>query len=197
MAKTARKIDNNFCPQALYLFGTYQEDGTPHFGLFSWIAFNWTNGEKVPTLGLSACIGEEKLTKTLIRKNGIFSVNLVTEPLLPLADYYGCTYGFDHAEKMQRLPTVERGRTLNVPTIAESPVSFEVRVRREEHLAEHSDLFLCEICGVTVEEQLQDSTAPIMDRLLKAPPVLAFGEHIYGTMDGRYLGKWGEPMETL
>lgn len=36
-----------------------------------------------------ACIGEEKQTKDLIRKNGVFSANPVSEQLLPLADYYG------------------------------------------------------------------------------------------------------------
>ena len=55
-----------------------------------------------------ACIGEDKLTKDLIRKTGVFSANLVTEELLPLADYYGNTSGYS-ADKMKRLPTVERG----------------------------------------------------------------------------------------
>ena len=40
-----------------------------------------------------ACINGEKQTKDLIRKNGMFSANLVSEQLLPLADYYGCICG--------------------------------------------------------------------------------------------------------
>lgn len=48
-------------------------------------------------------IGEEKRTKDLIRKNGVFSANLVSEQLLPLADYYGCTYGRITPDKMKCL----------------------------------------------------------------------------------------------
>ena len=91
-----------------------------------------------------ACIGEEKLTKDLIRKNGVFSANLVTETLFPLADYYGCTSGRDNSDKMKFTPTVEGGQVLDVPTIAESPVSFELRVVKEIHAAEGSDIFLCD-----------------------------------------------------
>ena len=45
-------------------------------------------------------IGEEKRTKDLIRKNGVFSANPVSEQLLPLADYYGCTCGRTTPDKM-------------------------------------------------------------------------------------------------
>ena len=34
MAKVKTKIGNDYCPQALFLYGTKQEDGQPHFGLF-------------------------------------------------------------------------------------------------------------------------------------------------------------------
>lgn len=30
MAKIKTNIDNDFCPQALFLYGTKQEDGQPH-----------------------------------------------------------------------------------------------------------------------------------------------------------------------
>lgn len=57
-----------------------------------------------------ACIGEEKQTKDLIRKNGVFSANPVSEQLLPLADYYGGTCGRTAPDKMKRLPIVEWGQ---------------------------------------------------------------------------------------
>ncbi|MDE6747984.1 MAG: hypothetical protein K2K21_02810 [Lachnospiraceae bacterium] len=31
MAKVKTKIYNDYCPQALFLYGTKQEDGQPHF----------------------------------------------------------------------------------------------------------------------------------------------------------------------
>lgn len=193
MAKVKVEIGNDFCPQALFLYGTKQEDGLPHFGLFNWLSyFHSAEG-----LGVMACIGEEKQTKDLIRKNGAFSANLVTEQLLPLADYYGCTYGRTAPGKMKRLPTVAWGEVLNVPTIAESPVSFELEVRSTLPMGDGSDIFLCFIRNVTRDERLLDPAIPFTERLRLAAPVLVPGEETYASIDGRYLGKWGEPMKQL
>lgn len=144
-----------------------------------------------------ACIGEEKQTKDLIRKNGVFSANLVSEKLLPLADYYGCTCGRTTPDKMKYLPTVERGQVLDVPTIAESPVTFELEVKKSFPMGDGSDLFLCLIRNVTQDERLTDTTVPFTERLKLAAPVLAPGEETYSSIDGRYLGKWGEPMKHM
>ena len=197
MAKIKGEISNDFCPQSLFLYGTKKEDGTPNFGLFCWFSYTWIEDEDGDGLGVMACIGEDKLTKDLIRKNGVFSANLVSEELLPLADYYGNTSGRETPDKMKHLPTVEQGQVLDVPTIAESPVSFELKVLEENHLAPGSDLFLCKICNVTMEESLQNKENPFGERLRMAAPVVTAGENTYCTLDGRTLGKWGEPREKL
>ncbi len=193
MSKIRSEFTNDFCPQALFLYGTRQEDGQPHFGMFCWFSYCHT-GEG---FGVMACIGEEKLTKDLIRKNGVFSANLVSESLLPLADYYGTVNGRETPDKMKRLPTVEQGQVLDVPTIAESPVSFELEVKREIHMGDGSDVFLCLIRNVTAKEDLLDRAVPFIDRLKSAAPVVTAGEDTYVTLDGRLLGKWGEPMNRL
>ncbi len=144
-----------------------------------------------------ACIGEEKQTKDLIRKNGVFSANLVSEQLLPLADYYGCTCGRTTPNKMQYLPAIEQGQVLDVPTIVESPVSFELEVKKAIPMGDGSDIFLCLIRNVTQDEQLLDTTIPFTERLMQAAPVLAPGDGTYSSIDGRYLGKWGEPMKNM
>ena len=79
-----------YSPQAFYTYGTYKEDGTPNFGLFCWLSF-CLDGERC----VIACIGGEKLTKDRIRANGCFSANLVTEELLPLANYFGNKSGYE------------------------------------------------------------------------------------------------------
>lgn len=112
----------------------------------------------------------------------------MNEKLLPLADYYGTTYGKNVKDKMKIMPTVEHGRVFDVPTIAESPVVYELRVQKEVHLFGNSDVFICEICNVAVEESLSDKNVPFIDRLKKAAPVLTCGENTYESIDGRYLG---------
>lgn len=197
MGKITGKLGNDFCPQALFLYGNYQEDGRPHFGLFCWATYCHIQDGEEEGLGFLTCIGEEKLTKDLIRSQGVFSANLVTRELLPLADYYGTTSGREVPNKMDRLPSVEPGQVLRVPTIAESPVSFELKVIEERHLAEGSDVFLCRICNVMVEETLLDTTLPFSQRLLQAAPVIAPGEARYAALTGEDLGAWGEPRSSL
>lgn len=206
MAKIQGEISNDFCPQTLYLYGSYEDDGTPHFGLFCWFGWCWL-GEGDGRLGVMACIGEEKRTKDLIRKTGVFSANLVTEPLLPLADYYGCTNGRTTPDKMKRLPTVERGQALDVPTIAESPVSIELKVVKEETLSKGrlsngeetavSTLFLCEVVNVTIDERLTDKSLPVIERMKLSQAVSTVAEDTYVNFFGRELAKWGEPMKSL
>lgn len=197
MAKVPGQIGNDFCPQSLFLYGNWKENGTPNFGLFCWFSYAHVSDGKEEGLGVMACIGEEKLTKDLIRKSGVFSANLVSERLLPLADYYGTTSGRETPDKMKLLPTVEQGRVLDVPTIAESPVSFELKVLQEHHLAEGSDLFVCKICNVMIEEGLRDQSIPLAERLLLAAPVITPGEQEYVALRGGSLGKWGEPRKKL
>ncbi len=208
MAKIHREPGNDFCPQSLYLYGTYEEDGTPHFGMFCWFGWCWldTDPEGPGGLGVMACIGEEKVTKDLIRKSGMLSANLVSESLLPLADYYGCTAGRENPDKMQRLPTVEPDQVLHVPTIGESPVSFELQVVEEKTLAQGrlenggsnaSTLFLCRVVNTTIDQRLMDKEVPFMDRLGLAAPVVTAGEERYISLTtGQDLGPWGGLMEA-
>ena len=159
MAKVKGKLGNDFCPQSLFLYGTKKDDGSPNFGLFCWFSYATIEVNKEPRMGVMACIGEEKLTKDLIRKNGSFSANLVTEKLLPLADYYGCTSG--------------------------------------RNTAEGSDIFICEICNVMIEEKLKDKSLSFIERLKIAAPVITAGETTYTSIDGRELGRWGQPMKSM
>ncbi len=197
MEKVKGKLGNDFCPQALFLYGNYQEDGTPHFGLFCWATYCQIRDGGEEALGFVTCIGEEKLTKDLIRQQGVFSANLVTEPLLPLADYYGTVNGRENPHKMERLPAVEPGQVLHVPTIVESPVSFELKVVEERNLATGSDLFLCRICNVMVDEQFANSPLPFHPSLLKIAPVVTAGAARYASMDGKDMGAWGEAKAQL
>lgn len=203
MAKIKGEISNDFCPQAFYLYGNYEEDGTPHFGLFCWFGWCWLDGQGGDgRLGVMACIGEEKMTKDLIRKTGMFSANLVNEALLPLADYYGMVSGRENPDKMKRLPTVEEGQALHVPTIAESPVSLELRVVKEETLSRgrlgpegekgNSSLFLCEVVNVTINDRLADKSVDFTERLKLAAPVISTGEEHYASIFGQDLGNWGD-----
>ena len=185
MAKVSMPVGNQFCPQTLFLYGTYDEEGLPNFGQFCWASYCWDNG-----LCFMAAIGEPKMTQDRIRANGVFSANLVTEDLLPLSDYLGNTSGRSGAKKDLNIP-VEKGRILDVPILTQSPVNFELEVFKTIDLADESVVFLCRIRNVLHDESLTDQGKTLTERLAAIAPVRTTFETYYG-WDGRPLGDWGQ-----
>lgn len=166
---------NAYCPQTFYTFGTYKEDGSPNFGLFCWLSYCW-DGE----LCVMACNGGEKMTKDRIRAAGVFSANLVSEELLPLANYFGNTLGYDPG-KMDVDAAISKGKVLDVPVLDQSPWVFELEVKKTIPL-DDSDVFVCKIRNTLVEERFVEKSGP--DELGPVPvneakPIIGWGGGTY------------------
>jgi flavin reductase (DIM6/NTAB) family NADH-FMN oxidoreductase RutF len=183
MKKVSIDISNDFCPQTLFLYGTYKEDGTPNFGLFCWFSYCWDK-----ELHVMACIGGEKLTKDRIRATGVFSANLVSESMLPLADYFGNAAGYN-SDKMSVSTEIIHGVKLHVPILKESPWSYELEVQRTIVL-DDSEVYICKIHNVMADETLANKDSAVESRILKASPVVTTAE-TYFTI-GNKLGSWGQ-----
>jgi len=185
MEKVSIGPSNEFCPQTLFLYGTYKEDGTANFGLFCWFSYCFD-----AELGVMACIGGEKLTKDRIRETKVFSANLVTEPLLPLADYLGNTAGYMPG-KMNVPIEAGRGAVLDVPVLKDSPWVFELEVKQSVQL-DDSEIFICKIRNTLAAKELLDVSINAEEQLKLAMPVLtAVGQH-YWTMSPAMKGAWGD-----
>jgi flavin reductase (DIM6/NTAB) family NADH-FMN oxidoreductase RutF len=189
MSKVSVPISNDFCPQTLFLYGTYKEDGTPNFGLFCWFSYCWDT-----EMGVMACIGGDKLTKDRICRTGVFSANLVTESILPLADYFGNTDGYS-ADKMSISAGITKGAVLNVPVLDKSPLAFELEVSRSIPL-DDGEVFLCKVRNVLVDEALTDKSRSVQQRIQAIAPVSTTCA-TYFSWDGKALGAWGEPMKEV
>ena len=191
MSKIKADISNDFCPQTLFCYGTYREDGQPNFGLFCWFSYGWTD-----QLCAMACIGENKLTLERIKEKKVFSANLVTEKLLPLADYFGTHSGHD-AEKMAVPFAWEKGGALDAPVLSESPVVFELEAERIVPLNdEGSTLLLCKIHNVLVDPTLADDKLSVEEKLRLIAPVSTTCTTYFG-WQGNAMGGWGEPGKTI
>ena len=186
MSKTNMAPTNDYCPQTLFLYGTYDDEGKADFGLFCWFSYIW-DGE----LGVMACIGGSKLTKENIHKRKVFSANLVTEALLPLADYLGNTDGHN-PEKMSRCIETEKGRILSVPVLAASPVSYELEVKQFIPLKD-GEVMLCSIRNVLQDDLLAQGTGESTEKMAAIAPVRTTCSRYFG-WKGTDLGAWGEPM---
>ncbi len=187
--KKSIPITNDFCPQTMFLYGTYKEDGTPNFALFCWISYYYDS-----EMGVMACIGGSKLTKERVHATGVFSANLVTEPLLPLADYFGNTDGHT-ADKMNVPVKVAKGAVLNVPILEDSPVAFELEVSKTIEL-DGGEVLLCKIRNVLVNEELTDKQKTPQQHLESILPVRTTCR-TYFSWAGQTIGRWGEALKAV
>lgn len=94
---------------------------------------------------LVACIGENKLTRDRIRSTGVFSASVVSESLLPDADFCGSHPGYE-INKSERIETVS-GAVLRDADSREKPVDFELEVDKTLRLDERGDseIYVCHI----------------------------------------------------
>jgi flavin reductase (DIM6/NTAB) family NADH-FMN oxidoreductase RutF len=183
MNKRSIEASNTVCPQTTFLLGTYKEDGRPNFGLFCWITYCW-DGQ----LNAVVSIGGGKLTKDRIQVTGVFSANLVSESMLPLADYLGNNSGYD-AGKMDIECACVPGAVLPVPVLADSPWSYELEVKQTIEL-DGGTVFICAIRNVLADEALLADSMTMAEKIAAAHPVLCMPDVYFSV--GQQLGSWGQ-----
>ncbi len=192
MKKVSVPVTNDICPQTLFVYGTKKEDGTPNFGLFCWFSYCWFD-----QLGVICAIGGSKRTLENIRRNKVFSANLVVENNLPLADYFGTADGRD-ADKMDVTVEWEEGAVLPVPVLCSSPLSFELEVDKEITTGKQDEVvLLCRIRNVLKDETLTDTSLTSEEIYKKVAAVCTSVDCNYWSWDGRHLGKWHERAKEI
>lgn len=186
MKKVVTDLSKHFCPHPmpLFLFGTYDTSDMPNYGLFCWLNFCWDN-----ELAIMACLDGEKLTKDRIKATGEFSANLVTDSMLPLADYLGHRKGYDTEEPPFDIQTVP-GEKLHVPVLEESPLTYELKVTSTISL-KGSDVFICHIRNAMVQESIL--TAKDVYDLSLVNPAITSLEQYYALS---HKGAWGQWKNT-
>lgn len=187
MNKKSIPISNDFCPQTLFMYGTYDSESKPDFGMFCWVSYYWDEN-----LGVMATICEDKRTRDNIRRSGVFSMGMVTEDMLPLADYFGNKPGYDD-DKMNIDLDIEKGRVLNVPVLARCPWTFELEVDKTFE-TDGVNVYLCKIRNVLADGALCDGSISNEERLNAIRPII-YVCNSYFSWDGKYLADPGEPMK--
>ncbi len=192
MKKVSVPATNDICPQTLFVYGTMNEDKTPDFGLFCWFSYCWFD-----RLGVICAIGGSKRTLENIRRNKVFSANLVVENNLPLADYFGTADGRD-TDKMDVKVEWEEGAVLPVPVLCSSPLNFELEVDKEITTGEQDEVvLLCRIRNVLKDEALLDTSLTPEEIYKNVAAVCTSVDCDYWSWDGRHLGKWHERAKEI
>ena len=128
----------------------------------------------------------ERYSYDIIKKTGEFVINLTTERLAKITDLCGVKSGRDIDKFREYGLTAVKSKHVSAPSIGESPVTIECRVKQVIPLGSH-DMFIAEVRGVTVDADYMDENGRF-DLAKTRPLVYSHGEYF---AQGHFIGKFG------
>jgi len=129
----------------------------------------------------------ERYSYPMIIENMEFTINITTEAMAEAVDWCGVRSGRDHDKWLATGLTPEPGLRVNCPSVAESPLSIECRVRSVTRLGSH-DMIVGEVLCVRADNRYIDPSTESFD--LSAARLLSYSHgHYYG--QGEELGHFG------
>ena len=129
----------------------------------------------------------ERYSYPLIRERMEFTINLTTASMARATDWAGVRSGADYDKWKETGLTPVPGQKVACPSIAESPLSIECRVKEVVHLGSH-DMFIADVVNVLAAEQLIDPVTGAFD--LASAGLLNYSHGQYFEQ-GPALGRFG------
>ena len=148
------------------------------------VAWTWTICSDPAMTYIS--VRKERFSYDIIKKSGVFCINLTTEDLAYATDYCGVKSGKNENKfKTLNLET-ERASQVDVPIIKKSPVVIECKVEEIKELGSH-DMFIAKVVAIDVDEKYMDKT----DRFdMEKCNLMAYSHGHYYKL-GEQIGKFG------
>lgn len=131
-------------------------------------------------------VRKERYSYDIIKKSGVFCINLTTEDLVYATDYCGVKSGRNE-NKIKKLGLhFERASKINCPILAESPVVIECEVKEIKELGSH-DMFIANVIAINVNEKYIDDTGKFD---MENVHLMAYSHGKYYKL-GEQIGKFG------
>ncbi len=129
----------------------------------------------------------ERACYPLISDNMEFTINLTTAAMARATDWAGVRSTRDYNKWAETGLTPIPGEKVKSPTIAESPLSIECRVKEVMRLGSH-DMFIAEVLNVRADSRYID---PETDRFkLEESGLMAYSHGFYYEL-GPVIGRFG------
>jgi flavin reductase (DIM6/NTAB) family NADH-FMN oxidoreductase RutF len=131
-------------------------------------------------------IRPSRFSHGIIKKSGVFAINLTTKELARATDWCG-VYTGAKVDKFERCQLQkEPANEIDCPILADAPVALECKVTDVISLGSH-DMFLADIVAVDVDESLMDKEGKLH---LEKANLAAFGHGEYFEL-GKKIGYFG------
>ena len=128
----------------------------------------------------------QRASYPLIVDNMEFTINLTTRKMAFATDWVGVKSGRDVNKWQKTGLTPIPGETVSSPTISESPLSIECRVKEIIKLGTH-DMFIADVLNVRVNDALIDSSGKFN---LEKAGLIAYSHGHYFSL-GEMIGNFG------
>ena len=122
----------------------------------------------------------------IIKKGGVFAINLTSRSLVRAADWCGVCTGAKNDKFAKCNLAHEPAKEIDCPILSDSPVVLECRVTEVVPLGTH-DMFLADIVAVDVNESLVDESGKLH---LEKADLVAYAHGDYYEL-GKRLGHFG------
>lgn len=167
-------------PAALVSCGTSVDDS-------NLVTVAWTGTVCTDPAMLYISLRPERHSYDIIRRTMEFTLNLTTEQICRATDWCGVKSGRDFNKWAETGLTPQPGVSVSCPSVAESPLSIECRVRSIVPLGSHH-MFIAEVLGVLADDRYLDPDTGAFD--LAASGLVAYCHGGYFAL-GQKLGKFG------
>lgn len=129
----------------------------------------------------------ERASYPVLMRTLEFTINLTTVDMVRATDWAGIRSGRDVDKWKATGLTPLPGEKVCSPTIAQSPVSLECRIKSVIHLGSH-DMMLSEIANVRVDTDLINPSTGALE--IEKAKLLAYSHGLYQGL-GPVIGKYG------
>ena len=132
-------------------------------------------------------IRPERHSYEIVKRTGEFVINLTTKALAEATDWCGVRSGRNFNKFKECGLTPEKSAVVTAPSIAESPISIECRVKQIIPLGSH-DMFLAEVVNVQADDAYINPETGRFE-LERARPITYMHGHYYAL--GKQIGRFG------
>lgn len=142
-------------PAPVVLITSQNKDGKVNVFTVAWVSTVCT---KEPIIAVG--IRPERLSYDYIKESEECVINLPTKSMVKIVDYCGVRSGRTEDKIKHFNLNLDKGVTVNTPSLKESPIALECTLKSITPLGTH-DLFLLQVTNVKVDENLIDDSGKI------------------------------------
>lgn len=151
------------------------------------ITVAWTGTICSDPAMLYISVRPERYSYGLIKERMEFTVNVTTADMARATDWCGVRSGRDYDKWAETGLTPEPGRAVACPSVKESPLSIECRVKEIIPLGSHH-MFVAEVVNVRADSSLINPETGAFDLASAVPLVYSHGGYY---RQGDHIGRFG------